>query len=119
MLVENGQVQRLQGMRILAQALADRGALREELSTTEAADVLWLFNDPTVYQHLVLERHWTEERYQLWLTDALASLLIARGYRPRRAATGPIRPEDHEKTSSRRAAKASLPAKEPRTQRGR
>ena len=91
-LVEDGQAQRLQGIRVLAQALAERGALRG-ISTSEAADVLWLFNDPAVYQHLVFERHWNEERYQRWLTDALAALLIARGYRPRFAGTGPIRPE--------------------------
>jgi len=118
-LVEDGQAQRLQGMRVLAQALAERGALRGELSTSEAADVLWLFNDPAVYQHLVFERHWNEERYQRWLTDALAALLIARGYRPRLAGTGPIRPDVGEKTSSSRTARVRQPPKRPRAQRGR
>jgi AcrR family transcriptional regulator len=81
-LTEQGHVQRLQGMRVLAQALADRGALKAGLSTSEAADVLWLFNDPRTYQRIVLERRWDERRYEQWLADTLITLLIERDYVP-------------------------------------
>jgi AcrR family transcriptional regulator len=79
-LAEQGKQQRLAGMKFLAQVLADRGALKSDLSAAEAADILWLFNDPAVYQRLVVERQWSQERYQKWLADALISLLITEGY---------------------------------------
>jgi AcrR family transcriptional regulator len=81
-LAEEGRAQRLRGMEVLAGALADRGALEPHLTTAEAADILWVFNDPALYQRLVLERGWTEPRYEQWLASALIGLLISPGYRP-------------------------------------
>jgi hypothetical protein len=69
-------------MRVLAQHLADRGALKPGLTTAEAADVLWLLNDPGVYYRLVIEQHWDPGRYQDWLADSLVSLLIPASYQP-------------------------------------
>jgi AcrR family transcriptional regulator len=85
-----GQVrdQRLRGMRDLAAVLDDRGALKPGLTVTEAADVLWLLNDPAVYHRLVIERHWSPDRYEQWLADALISMLISVGYVPGRLAAG-------------------------------
>jgi hypothetical protein len=51
-------------MRVMAQSLADRGALKPGLTPLEAVDVLWLLNDPGVYQRLVIEQKWTPDRYQ-------------------------------------------------------
>ena len=79
-LAEQGRRQRLEGMKFLAQVLAERGALKPYLSASEAADILWLFNDPAMYQRLVVERQWSQERYQQWLTEALISLLISEDY---------------------------------------
>ena len=90
-LAEQGREQRLAGMRVLAQVLADRGALKPGLTASEAADILTLFNDPAVYQRLVVERRWDEERYQTWMADALASVLVPPGYRPSIAAGRPRR----------------------------
>jgi len=87
-LAEDGRAQRLRGMRVLAQVLADRGALKPGMSAAEAADILWLFNDPAVYHRLVIEQGWPADRYQNWLADAFISLLIAPGYRPRPLAGG-------------------------------
>jgi AcrR family transcriptional regulator len=81
-LAEDGRAQRLHGMQALAQALASRGALKPGLTPAEAADILWLFNDPAVYHRLVIEQHWPADRYQEWLAGALISLLIAAGYQP-------------------------------------
>ena len=80
-LSEQGKEQRLDGMKVLAQVLVDRGALKPGLTVSEAADILTLFNDPAVYHRLVAERHWSEERYQEWMADALITLLIPAGYR--------------------------------------
>ena len=79
-LAEQGRRQRLEGMKFLAQVLAERGALKPYLSPSEVADILWLFNDPAMYQRLVVERQWSQERYQQWLAEALVSLLISDDY---------------------------------------
>ena len=75
-LVEEGRSQRLEGMHRLAQVLADRRALRTDLSVLEVADVLWLFNDPAVYQQLVLQQGWDPDRYENWLADTLIRLIL-------------------------------------------
>src|SRR6516164_1550004 len=81
-LAGQGRAQRMAGMRVLAQTLADRGALKPGLTPAEASDILWLFSDPGVYHRLVVEQRWTPDRYQDWLTEALISLLIADDYQP-------------------------------------
>jgi AcrR family transcriptional regulator len=73
---EEGRAQRLTGMRVLAGVLADRGALRPSMTLDEAADVLWLFNDPALYNRLVLERHWDDDRFEQWLSGTLIELLL-------------------------------------------
>lgn len=79
-LVEDGRAQRMRGMRVLAQVLADRGALRPGMTAAEAADILWLLGAPGVYHRLVTQQGWPAERFESWLADAFASLLIAPGY---------------------------------------
>lgn len=75
-----GSAQRRAGMGDLARDLAARGALPDELTVTEAADVLWLFNDPLTYHRLVLERGWTPQRYEEWAGEALIALLVRADY---------------------------------------
>jgi len=82
-LAEEARAQRIRGMRMMAQVLADRGALKPDLTPSEAADVLWLLNDPGVYHRLVIEQHWDPDRYQDWLTSAFISLLIPESYQPK------------------------------------
>jgi hypothetical protein len=82
-LAEDGRAQRIRGMRVMAQALADRGALKPGLTPAEAADVLWLLIDPGIYHRLVIEQHWDPDRYQDWLADALISLLLPASYQPK------------------------------------
>ena len=82
-LAEEGRAQRIRGMRFMAQHLARRGALKPDLTPLEAADILWLLNDPSVYHRLVIEQHWSPDRYQDWLADALISLLIPASYQPK------------------------------------
>src|SRR4051794_12137863 len=47
--------QRRTGMGFLAGLIEARGALRPGLTVDEAADVLWLLNDPTPYHRFVVE----------------------------------------------------------------
>jgi hypothetical protein len=81
-LAEQGKEQRRMGMKVLAQVLADREALKPYLTASQAADALWLFNDPATYQRLVVDRRWSGDSYQQWMADALISVLIADDYRP-------------------------------------
>ena len=82
-LAEDVRAQRIRGMRAMARVLADRGALKPDLTPAEAADVLWLLIDPGIYHRLVVEQHWDPDRYQDWLADALISLLIPASYQPK------------------------------------
>lgn len=68
--------QRLDGMRRLAQDLAELGALRPEVSVEEARDVLWTINSTSVHDLLVVQRRWSVERYRDWLAATLAGALL-------------------------------------------
>jgi AcrR family transcriptional regulator len=81
-LAEEGREQRLTGMRELAGQLAGRGALPPDMTIEEAADILWLFNDGRVYHRLVLERGWSEQRFEQWLAATLEAQLIRPDYPP-------------------------------------
>jgi AcrR family transcriptional regulator len=70
------EAQRLDGMGRFAQLLADRGALRPDLSVHEARDVLWTLNAHAVHDLLVTQRGWPPERYRDWLADTLARTLL-------------------------------------------
>ena len=66
--------QRLAGQSVIAELLAERGALR--LSTSEAADIIFALSDAHLYDIFVLDRGWPEVQLQRWLGDALCSLLL-------------------------------------------
>jgi AcrR family transcriptional regulator len=85
-LAEQMGAQRLRGMQVLAGELARRDALKPDVTTAEAADVLWLCNDPAVHHRLVVEQGWLPDRYEEWLAEALISLLIRPSYRPKKLA---------------------------------
>src|SRR5215471_3100406 len=59
--------QRHIGARVVAEALAALGPLRDDLDLDAATDVLWLLRDPALYTALVGDRGWPAERYQAWL----------------------------------------------------
>lgn len=62
--------------------LAERGALRSDRTTEEAGDILWTLCSLAVHDNLVLGRGWSAERYELWLSDALARELLAGASEP-------------------------------------
>jgi len=68
--------QRRSAMREPATRLATLGALRTGLSEREAADLLWLLNDPSLYDKLVRQRGWSSARFQEWLTESLLNNLL-------------------------------------------
>jgi AcrR family transcriptional regulator len=68
--------QRLTGMRAMAGMLRERGFLKPSLDVEQAADILWLHNDPNVYHRLVIERGWPPDRFVEWLGDTLVFHLL-------------------------------------------
>lgn len=67
---------RARNMRLLAAELAETGKLRPDLSVEEAADILWTMNSSEFYVLLVQERKWAPDRFERWLADSWARLLL-------------------------------------------
>lgn len=57
-----------------ARLLADE--LRPGLSTAHAADLLWVHNDPVLWQSLHGRRGWTKPEFTAWLTRTLRDQLL-------------------------------------------
>jgi hypothetical protein len=62
--------------RMVAERLAAKGVLREELDVAQAAEILWLLNHPSVYYLAIVERGWREEQFEQWLADAFIHQLL-------------------------------------------
>lgn len=56
--------------------LAEGGGLRPDRSLDEATDILWTLCSLGVYDHLVIERGWSAERYEAWLAEVLGRELV-------------------------------------------
>lgn len=67
---------RLAGLGRFAQLLADRGALRPELSAEQARDIIWTMCSHAVYEQLVIQRGWSPQQYRSWLADTLGRALL-------------------------------------------
>ena len=68
--------QRQEGQAMITQALARSGALRSDLRTRDAADVIHALMSPELYRLLVVDRGWSPARYAQWLTTTLADQLL-------------------------------------------
>jgi len=67
---------RRQAMDEAAQMFADAGALRPDIDVDIAADLMWFYNDPSLYDKLVRQRGWSISRFESWLTEALQVQLL-------------------------------------------
>jgi AcrR family transcriptional regulator len=71
---------RLTRMTHNARTLLMAGHLREGITLGAAADVLWTYSSPELYELLVIRRGWSVERYGRFIADAMiAALLPSRG----------------------------------------
>lgn len=68
---------RAANMRKLARDLRAAGGLRDDLSIDEAADIIWATNSSELYVLLTVERDWSPDQFERWLTDAWHRLLLA------------------------------------------
>lgn len=67
---------RREGMLNLARNLASGGHLRDGVTTDQAADVLWSYSSPELYELMVIERGWTPARYAEFISRALVAHLL-------------------------------------------
>jgi len=67
---------RARNMRRFAGELHASGALRDDLSIEQAADIVWATNAAEFYALLVRQRGWTPEAFESWLADAWERLLL-------------------------------------------
>jgi AcrR family transcriptional regulator len=68
--------QRHEGQARIARSLARARALRPKLRERDAADIIHALMSPEVYGLLVIDRGWSSERYERWLTEILVDQLL-------------------------------------------
>lgn len=69
--------QRQQGQGVVATSLARSRSLRPGLRARDAADIIHALASPELYRLLVIDRHWTTDRYERWLASTLTEQLLA------------------------------------------
>ena len=67
---------RLDRMTVNARGLASAGHLRPGITADQAADIMWTYSSPELYELLVLRRRWTAERYGQFIAQALINTLL-------------------------------------------
>ncbi len=67
---------RATNMGTFATDLRNTGALREDLTNDQVADIIWSMNAAEYWDLLVRERCWTPDQFAEWLTDAWTRLLL-------------------------------------------
>jgi AcrR family transcriptional regulator len=67
--------QRDEGQCQIVSVLVRNGSLREGLPEDEAVDLVHALMSPDLYRLLVVDRHWSAERYQHWLAGTLLQQL--------------------------------------------
>jgi AcrR family transcriptional regulator len=75
-LLEELDADRLRRMTQNARRLRDGGHLRRGITLARAADVLWTYSSPELYELLVLRRGWTLGRYGRFVADAMIAALL-------------------------------------------
>jgi AcrR family transcriptional regulator len=75
-LLEEMDADRLRRMTDNARRLRDAGHLRRGITLARAADVLWTYSAPELYELLVLRRGWSRSRYGRFVADAMIDALL-------------------------------------------
>jgi AcrR family transcriptional regulator len=74
-LLESGRSERLEGQRELLRIVAGPTGFRAGLTLEGAADILFALGSPEVYRLLTDTRGWSEDRFEAWYSETIASLL--------------------------------------------
>ena len=75
-LQEEMDASRLMRMTHNARTLLKGGHLRKGITLGAAADVLWTYSSPELYELLVIRRAWAVERYGRFIADAMIAALL-------------------------------------------
>ena len=75
-LLQDMDADRLRRMTVNARRLSRGGHLRDGVSVRQAADVLWTYSSPELYELLVLRRGLSLKAYGDFVADAMAAALI-------------------------------------------
>jgi AcrR family transcriptional regulator len=78
-LLEDIGAARLERMTVNARALDQAGHLRPGLTVAEAADILWTYSAPELYELLVLRRRWSSGNYGHFAAQAMIAALLTPG----------------------------------------
>jgi AcrR family transcriptional regulator len=68
--------QRLERMTSNARNLANIGGLHEGVTPERAAEIMWTYSSPELYELLVLKRGWPVEHYGTFIADAMIAALL-------------------------------------------
>jgi hypothetical protein len=74
---ETVQASRRAGARMVIEHAASRGLLAVGLDSDRATDILWVFNDPVVYDALVSGCGWSVPQYTAWLSSQVRHAVLA------------------------------------------
>lgn len=74
-LLEELESQRLRRMTQVAENLRRGGHLRDDATVGSAADIMWLYTSPRVFELLVLKRGWSVERFGTFVGETLNNAL--------------------------------------------
>jgi len=80
---------RLERMTVNARALSEAGHLRPGITVAQAADIMWTYSSPELYELLVLRRGWSPGHYGRFVAQAMIAALLppaAPGQSPARTA---------------------------------
>jgi AcrR family transcriptional regulator len=69
---------RLRDSHLVASVLATNGVLKPDVTVDRAADLLWALVSAELYRMLAVDRGWTPDDYEQWLTSTLIDALLSR-----------------------------------------
>ncbi|HCK66411.1 MAG TPA: hypothetical protein DHW49_09100 [Anaerolineae bacterium] len=67
---------RFQGMGFFIDCVMANGNLRKNLDKLTATETVWLLTSAEVYNLLIVERGWSGEEYETWLSQTLTDFLL-------------------------------------------
>lgn len=76
---------RAANMKKFAAGLERAGGLRDDLCVDEAADIVWSMNSAEFYELLAVQRGWSPEQFERWLSSAWRRLLLKEPWQPGRS----------------------------------
>ena len=75
-IVKDREERRYQRQKETVEALASEGVLCPDLTVGEARDVLWAYTGRDMYRLMVIERGWSSDRFEKWLSEQLKHALL-------------------------------------------